>query len=102
MPIWGSASMRGSNRPRTRPIEIAASRSSPALRPNRWVSASSRPMDFTTSPASKLSWATRETSLRSSWVSWARGAITRWYQRFSTARIGKTTPATAARTGSTR
>ena len=57
-PSVGSASMTGSNRPRTRPTRTRVSRSSCARSRNRAVSSASRPSVLTTSAPSKLSWAT--------------------------------------------
>ena len=70
--------MAGSNRPRTRPTFTIASRSSRALAPNRSVSLASRPSALTTSPPSKLSCATSDTSARSCWATVISGERYRW------------------------
>ncbi len=54
-PTVGSASITGSNSPRTRPIAALVSRSSRAAAAKRSVSCASRPSVLTTSAPSKLS-----------------------------------------------
>ena len=73
MPSVGMASMTGSKVPRVRPTAMLASLSWLATWAKRSVSSDSRPMALTTSPASKLSWATSETSARSCCARVTRG-----------------------------
>jgi hypothetical protein len=77
-PRVGSASSSGSNRPRTRPTAMLASRSSSAFAWNRAASAASRPSVLTTSAPSKLSWATSLTSALSCCARMASGDSLRW------------------------
>ena len=102
VPNVGSASMIGSNRPRSRPTRIIASRSSSERCRNRPVSLSSRPRVFTTRAPSKLSCAISLTSARSCWARVIRGAIRREYMKFTVKIAGNTTNPTMASTGSVR
>jgi hypothetical protein len=76
VPRFGSASISGSNRPRTRPTATRPSRSSCARDRKRSVSDASRPRVLTTSAASKLSCAISLTSARSCWARCIRGLMT--------------------------
>ncbi len=92
--------MIGSNRPRSRPTRIIASRSSSERCRNRPVSLSSRPRVLTTSAPSKLSCAISLTSARSCWALVIRGAIRREYTKLTVKIAGNTTNPTMASTGS--
>ena len=95
VPRLGSASIIGSNSPRTRPTATRPSRSSSARAPNRSVSAASRPSVLTTSAASKLSWAISLTSARSCCARCMRGLMTCEYTTLTTNTSGKTTSPTS-------
>jgi hypothetical protein len=71
VPRFGRASSAGSKAARSRPMTRRSRRRSSAAVRMRADSRSSRPSSFTTSAASKLSWATEDTS--PTWA-WARAA----------------------------
>jgi hypothetical protein len=96
VPRLGRASSSGSNMPRTRPTRIIASRNSVARAANRSVSCDSRPMVFTTSAPSKLSWAAAESLARNCWAWLIRGDIERAYQKLARNRPGKIARLTSA------
>ena len=77
VPTLGRLSITGSNRPRSRPTEISASRSSVTNTPNRRDSSSSRPIVLTTRAPSKLSCATALTFARMCWALICRGDMCR-------------------------